>query len=44
MSKKEVEHFIDLSGGLDPTQYIEQLEQESAEAAKNRILANKQLF
>lgn len=44
MSKKEVEHFIDLSGGLDPTQYIERLEQESAEAAKNRILANKQLF
>ena len=36
--------FIDLSGGLDPTQYIEQLGQESAEAAKNRILANRQLF
>ena len=25
MSEKDVAHFIDLSGGLDPTQYIEQL-------------------
>ncbi len=44
MSDEMMSHFTDLSGGLDPTQYIQQLESEPAETAKNRILANRQLF
>ena len=44
MSDEMMSHFTDLSGGLDPTQYIQQLESEPTEAAKNRIIANRQLF
>ncbi len=44
MSESTMAHFIQLSGGLDPTQYIKQLGEEGTEAAKNRILANKELF
>ena len=44
MSDEMMSHFTDLSGGLDPTQYIQQLESEPTETAKNRILANRQLF
>ena len=44
MSKETEAHFADLSGGLKPAEYIEKLENEPTETAKNRILANKELF
>lgn len=37
-------HFTDMTGGLEPTQYIDKLENEPIDVAKNRILANKELF
>ena len=44
MSDEMSEHFTNLSGGLEPTEYIEKLENESEDAAKNRILEDRQLF
>ena len=44
MSKEKEAHFVDLSGGLKPDEYIEKLENEPTDTAKNRILANKELF
>lgn len=44
MSSKTLSNFIDLSGGLDPTQYIDKLENESNDVAKNIILEDKELF
>lgn len=44
MSSETVTHFIDMSGGMDPTQFIEKLENEPNDVAKDRILANKELF
>lgn len=44
MSNEMSEHFTNLSGGLEPTEYIEKLENESEDAAKNRILEDRQLF
>ena len=44
MSSEALTHFIDMSGGLNPTQYIDKLENEPNDVAKNRILANKELF
>lgn len=44
MSSEMLSHFIDMSGGLDPNQYIDKLENEPADVAKNRILANKELL
>lgn len=39
-----LEHFVSMTGGLDPTQFIQQLEQESPQQARNRILAHRDLF
>ena len=39
-----LEHFVSMTGGLDPTQFIQQLEQESPQEARNRILAHRDLF
>lgn len=44
MSDEMSEHFTNLSGGFKPTEYIEKLENESEDAAKNRILEDRQLF
>ena len=44
MSDEMSAHFTNLSGGLEPTEYIEKLENESEDAAKNRILEDRQLF
>ncbi len=44
MSSKMETHFIDMSGGLKPDEYIKKLENEPTDTAKNRILANKELF
>ena len=44
MSSEMMSHFTDMTGGLEPTQYIDKLENEPIDIAKNRILANKELF
>ena len=44
MSEKAMEHFVDLSGGLSPAQFIERLKQMPTELAKEHILQNRKLF
>ncbi|MBC9786530.1 type I restriction-modification system endonuclease [Heliobacterium chlorum] len=44
LSGKTLEHFIDLSGGKNPTQFIEELKSLPIEKAKEQILKNKNLF
>lgn len=34
MSSEAVTHFIDMSGGMDPTQFIEKLENEPNDVAR----------
>lgn len=41
---KTMEHFASMTGGMDPTQFIQQLEQEPPQQARNRILAHRDLF
>ncbi len=41
---KGIEHFIDLSGGKNPTQFIQELQSMTVEEAKEHILKNKRLF
>lgn len=41
---RTMEHFVSMTGGMDPTQFIQQLEQEPPQQARNRILANRELF
>ena len=41
---KTMEHFVSMTGGMDPTQFIQQLEQEPSQQARNRILAHRDLF
>ncbi len=41
---KTMEHFVSMTGGMDPTQFIQQLEQEPPQQARNRILAHRDLF
>ena len=38
------EHFVSMTGGLDPTQFIQQLEQEPIQQARSRILSHRDLF
>ena len=44
MSDKAMEHFVDLSGGLSPTQFIEQLKEMPTDLAKEHILKHKKVF
>ena len=44
MSSKALEHFIDMSGGLDPTQFIMEVEHQKAQDAKKRLLAYYDMF
>lgn len=44
MSSTAMEHFVDLSGGLSPTQFIEQLKEMPTDLAKEHILKHKKLF
>lgn len=44
LSGKSIEHFIDLSGGKNPTQFIEDLKSMNPEKAEEHILRNKRLF
>ncbi|MBR2131836.1 MAG: type I restriction-modification system endonuclease, partial [Oscillospiraceae bacterium] len=39
-----LEHFISMTGGMDPAQFIADLKQRSAADARNRLLAQKELF
>ncbi len=44
LDSKTIEHFVSITGGMDPTRFIQQLEQEPAQQARNRILAHRDLF
>ena len=44
MSSKVMEHFIDMSGGLDPTQFIQEIERQAPMDAKKNLLAHHDLF
>ena len=44
MDAETMEHFISMTGGQDPTQFIAGIQQRRPEDAKNRLLANTELF
>lgn len=44
MDKKTMEHFKDMTGGLDPTQLIAEIEHQPPSDARNRLLAYRDLF
>lgn len=44
LDSKTMEHFVSMTGGMDPTQFIQQLEQEPLQQARNCILAHRDLF
>jgi len=44
LSGKAGEHFIDLSGGLDPTQFIQKIQGMKLDEAKQYVMDNDRLF
>lgn len=44
ISGQQLEHFIDLSGGQDPTQFIETVQKMTTLKAQEYVLENKRLF
>ncbi|RCX12753.1 type I restriction enzyme R subunit [Anaerobacterium chartisolvens] len=44
LSEKSIAHFIDLSGGYNPTQFIEKLKTMSVSKAKELLIKNRKLF
>lgn len=44
MDDKTMEHFINMTGGLDPTQFIAEIEKEKPGEAKKRLLAYREMF
>ena len=44
LDSKTMEHFVSMTGGMDPTQFIQQLSQEPPQQARNLILAHRDLF
>ena len=44
IDSKTMEHFIDMSGGMDPTQFVVDLQNRKLEDAKKRLLAYYDLF
>lgn len=44
MSSETMEHFISMSGGQDPTQFIEKIQHQSVDDAKKHLLACMELF
>lgn len=44
MNSKTLEHFISMTDGKDPTQFILDIQQRKPEDAKNRLLAYSDLF
>lgn len=44
IDSKTMEHFIDMSGGMDPTQFVTDLQNRSPKDAKKRLLAYYDMF
>ena len=44
MDAETMEHFISMTGGQDPDQFIADIQQRKPEDAKNRLLAHAELF
>ncbi len=44
MDTETMAHFIHLTGGQDPTQFIADIQQRAPQDAKNRLLAHAELF
>lgn len=44
LSGKDIEQFIDLSGGKNPAQFIDEMKNMDTEKAETHILQNKKLF
>lgn len=44
IDNKTMEHFISMTGGQDPTQFIDDIQRRDPADAKNRLLANRELF
>lgn len=44
MDSQTLEHFISMTGGQDPTQFIADIQHSRPEDARNRLLAHKELF
>ena len=44
MDPKTMEYFLNATGGMDPTQFIEDIKQRTVEGARNILLANAELF
>ena len=44
LNEKAMEHCVDLSGGLSPTQFIDQIKEMPTELAKEHILNHQKLF
>lgn len=44
MSSKTLEHFISMTGGQDPTQFIVDIQKQNPEDAKKRLLAYSEMF
>lgn len=44
MSSKTLEHFISMTGGQDPTQFIVEIQKQNPEEAKKRLLAYSDMF
>ncbi len=44
MSEKTAAHFIDLSGGLDPAQFMQSIREMTPEDARAHLLHNRKLF
>lgn len=44
LDSSTMEHFVSMTGGMDPTQFIQQLEQEPPQQARSRILNHRDLF
>ncbi len=44
MDDKTIEQFINMTGGMDPTQFIVEIERQKPDDAKKRLLAYRKMF
>ena len=44
LDSKTLEHFVSMTGGMNPTQFIQQLEKEPLEQRRNQLLAHRDVF
>ncbi len=44
MDKKAMEQFVNMTDGMDPTQFIIEIERKNPEEAKKRLLAHREMF